>query len=111
MGDGSARLDFTYIDDLVSGIVCVLSEETAKNQIFNLTYGESRSVKQMTEIVAEHFPDTTISYLPKDELMPDRGTLSVDKARRMIGYDPQYPLEIGFVNYINWYQELFKQLK
>ena len=105
-GDGSARLDFTYIDDLVSGIVCVLSEEKAKNQIFNLTYGESRSVKQMTEIVAEHFPDTTISYLPKDELMPDRGTLNVDKARQMIGYNPQYPLEKGFVDYISWYKSI-----
>jgi nucleoside-diphosphate-sugar epimerase len=40
--------------------------------------------------------------------MPDRGTLSVDKARKLIGYEPEFPLERGFVNYIDWYKELFK---
>jgi nucleoside-diphosphate-sugar epimerase len=110
-GDGSDRLDFTYIDDLVHGIVRVLESENSKNQIFNLTYGESRSTKQMVDILKEHFPEVKISYLPKDALMPDRGTLSVEKARRMIGYDPQFPLEKGFVKYIEWYRELFNQLK
>ena len=33
----------------------------------------------------------------------------VEKARKMLGYNPQYPLERGFVEYINWYQDLFKQ--
>lgn len=110
-GDGSSRLDFTYIDDLVSGMVNVLENENSKNQIFNMTYGDSRSVSQMVEILTEYFPDVKITYVPKDELTPDRGTLCVDKARQMIGYDPQFPLERGFVEYINWYQEIFKQNK
>jgi len=108
-GDGSSRLDFTYIDDLTSGVVNVLENGNARNQIFNLTYGESRSIKQMADILVEHFPDVKVRYVPKDELVPDRGTLCVDKAKEMIGYNPQYPLEKGFVRYIDWYQKLFKQ--
>ena len=74
----------------------------------NITYGESRSIAQMADILKEHFPEINLKYQPRDRLMPSRGTLSVDKARELIGYDPQYPLEKGFVEYIQWYKELNK---
>ena len=107
-GDGSDRLDFTYIDDLVSGVVNVLENDRSKNEILNLTYGESRSVAQMADILTAHFPEVEIKYLPKDKLTPDRGTLCIDRARKLIGYDPQYPLERGFVEYINWYKAIWQ---
>jgi nucleoside-diphosphate-sugar epimerase/ribosomal protein S18 acetylase RimI-like enzyme len=110
-GDGSERLDFTYIGDLVSGIVCVLEHEKARNQMFNLTYGQSRSTAEMADILRQHFPEAKIKYLPKDRLTPSRGTLSVDKARRLIGYEPKCPLEKGFVDYISWYKSIWSQLK
>jgi nucleoside-diphosphate-sugar epimerase len=43
---------------------------------------------------------------PRDNLMPERGTLSVEKARRLLGYEPQFPLDKGFVRYIEWYKGL-----
>lgn len=109
-GDGSDRLDFTYIDDLVHGIVCVLSSEKSYNETFNLTYGESRSIAQMTGILKDRFPDLDVEYTPKDRLTPDRGTLSVEKAKQLIGYNPQFPLEKGFVKYIDWYRHLFDEI-
>jgi len=105
-GDGSDRLDFTYVGDLVSGIVNVLENENSRNQTFNLTYGQSRSIAELANIVAEHFPGLKVEYQPKDSLMPDRGTLCVDKAKRLIGYAPQYPLEAGMAQYAHWYKEL-----
>lgn len=108
-GDGSDRLDFTYIDDLAEGIVKVLENENAKNQVFNLTYGESRSIKQMADILTEHFPGVKIGYLPKDELMPERGTLCIEKAKKLIGYEPRYSLEKGFVKYIDWYKSFMQE--
>ena len=107
-GDGSDRLDFTYIEDLSNGIVKILENESSENQVFNITYGESRSIKDMIDIIEEHFPGIEVQYLPKDKLMPERGTLCVDKAKKLIGYAPQYPLEKGIVKYINWYKETFK---
>ena len=107
-GDGSDRLDFTYIEDLSNGIVKILENDSSKNQVFNITYGESRSIKDMIDIIEEHFPGIEVQYLPKDKLMPARGTLCVDKAKKLIGYAPQYPLEKGIVKYINWYKETFK---
>lgn len=106
-GDGSDQLDFTHIDDLVRGIELIISQKAALNETFNLTYGESRSLSQMAEIMKDNFPDLEINYAPKDKLTPDRGTLSVAKAKSLLGYLPKSPLELGYVKYINWYKKFF----
>jgi nucleoside-diphosphate-sugar epimerase len=110
-GNGQDRLDFTFIDDLVAGVINVIENKNSINQTFNLTYGQSRSIAEMAEIMKEHFPELSIKYLPKDKLTPDRGTLSVEKAREMIGYNPQFPLEKGFVDYVNWYKSIWDEAK
>jgi nucleoside-diphosphate-sugar epimerase len=58
----------------------------------------------MAELVKESFPSIQIEYLPKDALTPDRGTLSIEKAKRLIGYNPQFSLERGYREYIQWYK-------
>lgn len=105
-GDGSDRLDFTCVHDLIQGIRCVLTRPEAQNETFNLTYGAGRSIAELAEIVRGQFPGITVRYEQKDALTPNRGTLDVTKARRMIGYHPQYPLERGFMRYIDWYRSL-----
>ena len=108
-GDGSDQLDFTYIQDLVKGIELIITRKEGINETFNLTYGESRSLSDMAEIMKTHFPDLEINYTPKDNLTPDRGTLCVEKAKSLLGYVPECPLENGYVKYINWYKEFFGQ--
>lgn len=105
-GDGSEKLDFTFIDDLVSGICLTLSKPEAKNQIFNLTYGNSRPISDLIAITRRYFPEVTVESVERDALMPERGTLSIDKARRLLGYEPQNPVDIGFPKYIEWYLEM-----
>jgi nucleoside-diphosphate-sugar epimerase len=105
-GDGSDCLDFTYIDDLVQGIVLCMGREGARNQIFNLTYGNGRSLNDMAEILKGQFPGVRIQHNPRDALMPERGTLNIDKARRLLGYEPAFPLDRGYVSYIQWYKAL-----
>jgi nucleoside-diphosphate-sugar epimerase len=105
-GDGEDALDFTYIGDLIQGILLCLERPAARNQVFNMTYGGARSLNDMVAIMRENFPGIAVNYHPRDQLMPERGTLSVDKARRMLGYEPRFPLEKGFVRYIEWYKGL-----
>lgn len=103
-GDGSDKLDFTYIRDLVEGLILCMVKPEARNQVFNLTYGSARSLNQMAAILREHFPQIEVKHHPRDQLMPERGTLSVEKARLLLGYEPSYPLERGFVGYLEWYK-------
>ncbi len=105
-GDGSERVDFTNIDDLISGIMLVIENPAAKGEVFNLTYGQSRSIKELAEIVRAHFPEVAVENIARDKLTPYRGTLSVAKARRLLGYSPQVPIEIGVPRYIEWYKTL-----
>ena len=97
-----------HVQDLVSGVINCIEHEAARNEVFNLTYGSSRSIQQMVDILRSHIDDVEVVHKDRDNLMPERGTLSVDKARRLIGYDPQYPLERGFIDYINWYKSVWR---
>lgn len=105
-GDGSDALDFTYVGDLVQGLVRCIVLPQSRGQIFNLTYGGARSLNQMADLIREYFPNIEIMHQPRDGLMPERGTLSIEKARRMLGYEPSNPLDVGFVRYIKWYKDL-----
>ena len=106
-GDGSDKLDFTYIKDLVKGIELVVSKDAGLNQTFNLTYGNSKSLADMANIMQTNFNGLDVQYSPKDSLTPNRGTLSIEKARSLLGYNPSHPLEIGYVDYINWYKSFY----
>jgi len=105
-GDGNDSLDFTYVKDLCQGVLRIIARPEAQGEIFNLTYGSARSLNNLAELVKEHFPGVEISYNPRDALMPERGTLDISKARRLLGYEPQFPVEKGFVQYLQWYKEL-----
>jgi len=107
-GDGSSSLDFTYVDDFVSGMINVIENDASRNQTFNLTYGESRTIGQMADIIKHTFKHVAINYIPKDKLTPDRGTLDVQKAKDLLGYSPQNPLEKGYPKYIEWYKKEWK---
>ena len=108
-GDGLDRLDFTYIGDVVNGVVKMLESEKSRNQIFNLTYGQGRSLLDAVDILRRECPGLAVKHEPKRELPPRRGTLSVEKARQTIGYEPEYPLERGFVRYFQWYESAWRQ--
>jgi len=105
-GDGSERLDFTYIDDLVEGLCLAVGNPAARNEIFNLTYGGARPIQDLITITQQHFPATSVEYVERDRLMPTRGTLSIEKAARLLGYAPSNPIEIGFPKYIEWYKQI-----
>jgi len=107
-GDGSSRLDFTYVDDLVEGMVNIIENDASRNETFNLTYGEARTISQMADIIRQHFDKIELNYMPKNRLTPERGTLSVQKAKDLVNYSPKFPLETGYPKYIEWYKKEWK---
>jgi len=107
-GDGTDELDFTYVQDVVQGLSLALISPNAQGEIFNITYGSARSVMDMAEIVMDEFPGLGLTMKARDTLMPERGTLDISKARRLMGYKPTYALESGFRDYIKWYKTIAK---
>ena len=109
-GDGEDELDFTYIEDLVNGISLCCSNEKAINQTFNLTFGRSKKINDLVKILIKEFPNVKVLYKEKEKFMPERGTLNIEKAKKLIGYDPSSPIETGYIKYINWYKKFWKKL-
>ena len=107
-GNGEEKLDFTYIEDLTQGVKKIINSNQSKNQTFNITYGSSRKINEMLEILKSNFQNLNIKYKERDKLTPLRGTLNIDKARNLLGYEPSWPLEKGYPNYIEWYKKIYK---
>ena len=57
-------------------------------------------------IIRQYFPEVQVEMLEREKLIPLRGTLNIQKARTLLDYNPQNPVEIGFPKYIQWYKEL-----
>jgi nucleoside-diphosphate-sugar epimerase len=105
-GGGEDRLDFTYIDDLIQGLILILTNERALNETFNLTFGESRTLQALAGLIQQRIPEVEIESKPWKRTVPHRGTLDIGKARRLLGYAPRYPLERGYPLYMDWYESV-----
>lgn len=104
-GDGEDKLDFTYIKDLCNGVILSIEKKEALNEIFNLTYGGAKTINNLKDILLDNFPNAKITYEKRDKLMPKRGTLSINKAKKLLGYNPTFPIEEAYPAYIKWYKE------
>lgn len=94
-------LDFTYVSDLVRGVRLAIESPQAANQTYNLTYGEGRPVVDAANIVARRY-NSSVNFIQRDDGFANRGTLSIEKARREIGYVPGVSLEAGVPEYMRW---------
>ena len=108
-GDGKEKLDFTYIEDLTDGILNIINNKNSINQIFNLTYGEGREINEMINILKEYFPKLKVKKVDRDNLMPYRGTLSMNKAKSLLNFKSNWELEKGYKRYIEWYVGFFNK--
>jgi len=104
---GESKLDFTYVEDIADGFILALKKKEALNQTFNITHGHSRSLKELAEIICKLVPGTKVEYkeVSKDEKRPERGTLSIDKAKKLLGYEPKWSLEEGIKKYVEFVKE------
>jgi len=105
-GDGDEKLDFTYIDDVVNGVIASVTHDGARNEIFNMTAGKGRSLRDLVTLVQEHFPEIEVEYVERDHLRPFRGTLSMEKAKALMDHAPRVELEDGLTRYVEWYRTL-----
>ncbi|MGH2403191.1 MAG: NAD-dependent epimerase/dehydratase family protein [bacterium] len=102
---GQSRLDFTYCEDAARGFVLAALHPAAANEVFNITRGEGRSIRELAEVIGALVPGTRIDSQHETEKRPERGTLDISKARRVLGYEPQISLEEGMKRYVAYVRE------
>lgn len=105
-GGGDGKLDFTYIEDVVQGVVRSLAYfKEGSSNTYNITYGNARTIADLSKIVKNIVPEAILEERPRDALKPVRGTLLVERAKAEIGFEPQWALEEGYKQYCEWYVE------
>lgn len=101
-GDGTGRLDFTFVNDLMNGICLAIQKPQAIRQVFNMTFGRARTFLELVEIIRFQFPNCTVEYCRDQDTRPHRGTLCIRKAEDLLGYSPEFNLERGIPAYLKW---------
>lgn len=107
----STHLDFSYVEDVAQGIKLATFSERAKNDTFNITRGRSRTLKELVRIIRRLYPDIEVEYVKGDSFRPQRGTLDISKAKKLLGYSPKYDLEEGIKKYAEYLEEALRSIK
>lgn len=96
-------LDFTYVDDAADGIVAAATRFVGECRTFNITKSHSVSLLQAARMIIDIVGKGSIELRDRDADFPSRGALNIDRARAVLGYDPQVDVAEGFENYYNWF--------
>jgi UDP-glucuronate 4-epimerase len=104
-GDGSTRRDYTYIDDIIDGVVAAIEYNQSNYEVINL--GESRTV-ELHELISllESELDT---HAQIDRQLPQPGDVpqtfaDISKARRLLRYNPKVEIEEGLHRFVEWFR-------
>ena len=108
-GDGTTSRDYTYITDIVEGIVrsceCVENNESVY-EILNLGNSSPISLKEMIETIGKAVGVTpNIKQLPMQPGDVERTYADVSKAKQLIGYTPKVSFEQGIKKFVEWYKQ------
>ncbi len=103
-GDGTSYRDYTYIDDIVAGVVAALDADFAY-EIINLGNSQTVTLRDFIEIVEELVGrEAKIVQMPPQPGDVPRTYADVSKARRLLDYDPRTPFAEGMVCFVEWYR-------
>ena len=113
-GDGEYSRDFTYIDNVIQMNMLALTTENpdAVNQIYNTAFGERTTLNQLVQYLKEYLSDFDPEIA---KIEPTHGPnragdiphslACVDKAKKLLGYDPKYSMKDGLKEAVKWYWE------
>jgi UDP-glucuronate 4-epimerase len=103
-GDGSTRRDYTYIDDVIQGVMAALEYDGPLFDIFNL--GESETI-QLKDLIAsierELGVKAHVNRLPEQPGDVPLTCADISKAQRLLGYNPTTPFSKGLPRFIDWF--------
>jgi UDP-glucuronate 4-epimerase len=105
-GDGSSRRDYTYIDDLIEGILAVL-QQLKGFEIYNLGESQTTSLKELIALI-----EKALGKKAKIDLLDSQpGDVSttyadISKAKQRLGYHPRVNITEGIQRFVEWYRTI-----
>jgi UDP-glucose 4-epimerase len=105
LGDGTQTMDFVYVEDIARANVLGLASDVS-DDVFNVASGVETSLNDLAaalsramdrHVPAEHGPERSVNPVP-------RRLASTDKARRVLGFEAQVPLDEGLRRLVTWWR-------
>ena len=113
-GDGHYSRDFTFIDNVIQANICSLITENkeAINTVYNVAYGEQNTLNDLVKHLKKYLSDfdstiSDINIVHGPNRLGDipHSLASIEKAKKLLKYHPEYSLEKGLKKTIKWYWE------
>lgn len=113
-GDGTYSRDFTYIDNVIQMNLLALTTENqeALNEVYNTAVGDRTNLVELTQLLKKYLSDydpeiskVEVKHGPNRPGDIPHSLASVEKAKNLMGYEPQYKIEAGLKEAVNWYWE------
>ncbi len=103
--NGDNKVDFTYRQDAAYGIVkAALSD--VRNTSFNMTAGNATSLRTLAETIIDITGSKSkMEDVGKHKLYPQRGTLNIERAKKILSHTPQFSLRQGLESYYDWIRQ------
>lgn len=104
-GDGSSKRDYTYIDDIIDGVMKSLDKRHAF-EIFNLGESETTELRKLISLIEKNLgKKAQIDEQPNQPGDVSITYADIEKAKSMLQYNPTTKIEKGIELFIKWYRE------
>lgn len=113
-GDGTYSRDFTYIDNVIQANVKAMlsTNPEAENTVFNVAYGDRTDLNMLISLLKESLStyDNEVAHVetiygPLRAGDVPHSLASIDKAKSILGYNPQFNLKAGLDEAVKWYRD------
>ena len=103
-GDGTTRRDYTYIDDIIQGVLGALAYNGALYDIFNLGESDTIQLKDLIASIEKALgKKAKINQLPEQPGDVPLTCADISKARKLFNYNPTTPLSVGLPKFVEWF--------
>ena len=111
-GDGMHSRDFTYIDNVIqmNELAMTTTNSEAINTVYNTAFGDRTTLIQLTDFLKEYLTtfdakiaDVEVLHGPNRAGDIPHSLASIEKAKRLLGYNPQFSIQEGLKEAVAWY--------
>lgn len=103
-GDGTSRRDYTYIDDILQGLGACLTYDGALCDVFNLGESQTTTLNDLIATIEQSVgKKAIINKMPEQPGDVPLTFANIDKARRLLGYDPHTKIAEGIPKFVEWF--------
>ncbi|MFV0626580.1 MAG: SDR family NAD(P)-dependent oxidoreductase [Alphaproteobacteria bacterium] len=110
-GNGSTMRDYTYVEDIVAGIISAINYDKTPYEVINIGGGEPITLKRMIETIEDVLGQRAIiEILPMQMGDVEKTICDWSKAQKLLGYNPQTTFKEGIKKFIDWKKSISKKI-